>query len=138
MVEYNKPLPAILEEDKPFWEAAKRGELVAQKCQQCGSFRKELLPSSIVCPNCLSMDYEWTPLKGTGQVYSFVVFHRSFIPAFQEEAPYNVIIAQLDEGPLLMSNIIGCQNEDIRVGMPIQAVFDQVTEDVSLPRFSLK
>jgi uncharacterized protein len=132
MKDYNKPLPYVHEETRPFWEGAKRHELWLQKCRDCGEFR--FYPRSI-CPHCLSYDAEWTKVSGKGKLYSFTVSHRPASPQFQEDVPYNVAIIELEAGVRMMSNIIECQNEDLNIDMPVEAVFDDVTPEITLPKF---
>ena len=125
---YEKPLPIINEDNAPYWEYAKKHELRMQKCTRCGHIR---FPVSIVCPKCHSMEAEWTRLSGKGKVYSYVIYH----PSYKDDIPYAVAIIQLDEGPRMESNITGCQMEDIKIDMPVEVYFDDVTEDISLPKF---
>jgi hypothetical protein len=132
MGEYQKPLPEINDENRPYWEAARRHELVLQKCLDCGQFR---FPPARVCPRCLSMNDEWARVSGQGRVYTWTVFHQVYHPAFKDDVPYNVAVIRLDEGPQLISNIVNCKNEDIQMDMPVEVVFDDVTDEVTLPKF---
>ena len=75
------------------------------------------------------------PLSGRGEIYSFIVVHRPQHPAFFADVPYNVAIVELEEGIRLHSNVVGCANEELRVGMPVEVVFDKVSDEVTLPRF---
>ena len=129
---YNKPLPAINEDTAPYWEYCRKHELRMQKCQQCGYIR---FPVSIVCPKCHSLEAEWTKLSGKGKVYSFIVYHQAYHPSYKDDIPYAVAIIQLDEGPRMESNIIGCKMEDIKIDMPVEVSFDDVTDEVTLPKF---
>src|SRR5579883_965064 len=110
---YSKPLPEITEENRPYWESAKAHRLALQRCTNCGKFR---LPISTFCPNCLSDATEWTPVSGRGTVYSFVIMHQVYRPAFRAEVPYNVAAIEFEEGPRVYSNIVGCPNDQIKVG----------------------
>jgi uncharacterized OB-fold protein len=132
---YTKPLPdpynAVLSE--PFWEAAKRHELVMPRCKTCSGlffYPREL------CPNCLSSDLEWVPVSGKGRVYSYTVVHQPAHPAFREDAPYVYAMIQLDEGPRFIANIVGCSIEDVEVDMRVCATFDDVTPEVTLIKFT--
>ena len=78
---------------------------------------------------------DWVKVSGRGKVYTFIVYHIAYHPKWKDHIPYNVAWIELEEGPLLMSNIVGCKNEDIYVEMPVEAVFDDVTEEVTLPKF---
>ena len=130
MTTAEKPIPRVDDLNRPFWEAANRGELVLQRCRDCGRWR---YPPSWGCPDCLSEDTEWAPVSGRGALYSWVVFHRSYHPAF--EVPYNVAIVELEEGPRLITNVVDCALEEMRVGMPLEVTFDRVTEEIALPKF---
>jgi uncharacterized protein len=131
MSEYMKPLPAITAVDKPFWDAAKKHELVAFRCLNCGTFYSQVTE----CLACENPEMAWVRVSGKGEVYTFGIDHQLYHPAFKGEIPYNVSWVKLDEGPLIMANIVQCKNEDLRVGLPVTVVFDDITEEVTLPRF---
>ena len=129
--EYKKGLPPITLTTKPFWEAAKRHELMAYKCLNCGTYYWP----AIDCLACTNPKMEWTKVSGKGEIYTFIIMHQVFNPAWKDDVPYNVAWVKLDEGPILISNVIGCKNEDLHIGMRVEAVFDDVTEEVTLPKF---
>jgi len=129
---YAKPLPVITPENKPFWDACKAGELRMQRCTACGHIR---YPINLVCPQCLSAAVEWTRLSGRGTVFSYIVFHQVYHPAYKDDVPYNVAMIQLEEGPRMFSNVVGVSNDSVKVGDVVEVVFDPVTTEVSLPRF---
>jgi uncharacterized OB-fold protein len=132
MTEYTKPVPVPSEDSAPFWAAAKRHKLSLQKCATCGEFR---FPPAPLCPECTEMGGEWTELKGRGKVFSFVVFHRSYDKSFDADLPYAVALVELDEGPRLVSNIVGMPPDQLRCDMPVEVVFDDVTPVCTLPKF---
>jgi len=132
MSAYQKPLPRLTPDNRPFWEAARRHELRLPRCQACKRF---WWPPGPACPACLSENYEWTRVSGRGTVSSFVVFHKAYFPAFANEIPYAVVQVELDEGPRLISNLVSVKNEEIRIGMPVEVVFDDATPEISIPRF---
>lgn len=132
MFEIEKPLPRPTEDSAPYWEAARNEELHLQACLECGHLR---FPPAALCPRCLSLRFEWKRLSGRGTVFSWIVVHRSQHPAFNAETPYNVVIIELDEGPRLHSNLIDCPVDRIRIGMPVEVVFDRINDEVTLPRF---
>jgi uncharacterized OB-fold protein len=117
---------------KPFWEWCRKHELRIQQCLGCSAFR---FPPQRLCPECLGEASEWRAVSGRGTLYSFVVYHRLYNPAFSEDLPYNVAVVQLAEGPRLLSTIVGCPNEILRCDMPVEVVFDDVTPEVTLPKF---
>jgi len=129
---YAKPLPQVTPEMKPFWDAARRHELVVQRCTGCGTHR---FPARDICSRCLSRDAAWTPVSGRGSVFSWAIMHKVYHPGFAAEVPYAVVVIELDEGARLVSNLVDCAPADIRAGMPVEVVFDDVASDVSLPKF---
>lgn len=135
MAEYAKPLPAPDLDSQPFWEGCRARELRAQRCRQCRQLR---WPPQAFCPKCYSWDFEWTKLGETGTVYSFVVVHYVSIAAFQGDVPYvvaHITVDGTDERVRLTSNVIGCPWQDVRVGMPVRVVFEDVTPEFTLPKF---
>jgi uncharacterized OB-fold protein len=130
------PKPMPVQEHKaltdPYWEAARRHELIMQRCKKCGNFihfpREQ-------CPVCFSQDLEWQQVSGKGRVYAFTNVHQSQHPAFQEDAPYNFAIVQLDEGPRMVTNIVGCAPEDVRCDMQVTVEFDDVSPEWTLVKF---
>jgi uncharacterized OB-fold protein len=131
MPEIKKQLPLVTESNKAFWEAARRHELLAYKCLDCG----RLCTQQIDCIACGSRRMEWVRLSGRGEVFTFCIYHQSFHPAWANDIPYNVAYVKLEEGPLLMTNIVGCDNRDIYIGMPVEVVFEDITPEVTLPKF---
>jgi uncharacterized OB-fold protein len=129
---YRKPLPRIDEESRGWWEALKRHELYVQRCRAC---RTPRLPPRAVCPACLSSDVEWVRASGRGTVYSFTVTHQNQAPGFREALPYVLAIVELAEGPRIMTNVVACAPDAVRVGMPVEVVFDDVTPEVTLTKF---
>lgn len=88
--------------DQPMWESISRERMTLQKCGHCGSFR---YPPGPICASCHSMEYAWTEIAGGGEILSWVVFHRQYFDDHPQ--PYNVIAVRLDEGPIVVSNLIG-------------------------------
>ena len=130
--EYTLPVPVEDEESEPFFTGAKEGKLMLLRCTQCGRHR---LPPRERCSDCWSTASEWTQASGLGKLYTFGIMHQKYHPAFAEITPYNYAIVELDEGPRLVTNIVGCSNEELRTDMPVEAVFDDVSEETTLVRF---
>ncbi|HWO93750.1 MAG TPA: OB-fold domain-containing protein [Dehalococcoidia bacterium] len=130
--EYQKPLPIIEDDNRPFWEACKRHELVMQQCDACQTVWWPIGP---VCQRCLSDRWHWQKLSGRGELYSFVIFHQLFHPGYKDDIPYNVVMVRLEEGPHMFSNLVGVPNDQIAVGAPVEVTFDDVTDEISLPKF---
>lgn len=131
MSDVRKPLPIVTSSDRPFWEGAKRHELMAYKCMNCGAFYYP----AVHCVSCDSPHMEWVRVSGKGTVHTFVVYHQVYHAGWKGDIPYNVAWIKLDEGPLLLTNIVESRNEEIFIGMRVEVVFDEVTEDVTLHRF---
>ena len=134
MADYTKPLPVIERWNAPYWQAAKRHEFVAQQCRACGHIH---LPPGPVCTNCLSSDQEWVRLSGRGTIYSYGIYYQLWHSGFKEDIPYNVALIQLAEGPQIISQVVGCKNEELDCGLEVEVVFDDVTPEITLPKFRL-
>jgi uncharacterized protein len=124
-----KPLPVIDAKNRPFWEGTKARELRLFRCAGCGAMRQQVLP---VCPECLAEGGEWVTASGRGTVWSWGTFHKAYFPGFAAEIPYTVVIVALEEGPRVYSSLIGAAP---RIGMPVEAVFEDVTDAVTLVKF---
>jgi uncharacterized OB-fold protein len=131
MAEYKKQLPLITSVDRPFWDAAKRHELLAYQCQNCRAYYSLVVD----CVKCNSPKMAWVKVSGRGKVFTYTIYHQLYNPMWKEDIPYNAAWVQLDEGPIMMTNIVGCKNEDIKVGMPVEVVYDDITPEVTLPKF---
>jgi len=129
---YQKPLPAITSLNRPYWEGLKLRELRMQRCDGCG---RVWFPPAPLCPRCWSRQFTWSPLTGRGRVNSWVVFHQAYFKAYEPDLPYNVAEVELEEGPRILTNLIGIANDDICGGMAVEIVFDDVTQDLALAKF---
>jgi len=129
---YKKPLPRIDEESKGFWEACQRHELYLQQCGVCGTRR--YYPRAL-CPACLSDDIVWVLSSGKGTVYTYTVTYQNQSAGFRDELPYVLAYVELDEGVRLLTNIVGCAPQDVKIGMPVEVTFDAVTPEITLPKF---
>src|SRR5262245_60984165 len=105
-----KPVPRPSPETEPFWEAAKAHRLLLPLCNTCHRF---WFPPAQRCAHCLSSDFAWREVSGHGRIYSFVVYHRVYHPGFESEVPYVVAIVELDEGPRLITNIVGITTDRV-------------------------
>jgi uncharacterized OB-fold protein len=132
MVEYNKPLPNMNGDSKEFWAGCKAHELRFQKCKACGHVR---WPASIICPMCYSKEMKWIVVEGKGRVYSFAVYHVAYHPGFENDLPYVVADVELEEGPRLLTNIVGCRPDEVKCEMLVEVIWEDITEEFSLPKF---
>ncbi len=129
---YAKPLPRVDEESKGFWEACRRHELYLQRCGDCGTLRH--YPRAL-CPRCLSDRIDWLRASGKGEVYTFTVTHQNQAPGFRDALPYVLAYVELAEGVRMLTNIVDCAPDDVRIGMPVELVFEDVTAEATLPKF---
>lgn len=131
-----KPLPAITTEAKPFWDAAAQQKLVMQRCRDCRAWVWTPRPA---CNECGSGHLDWTPMSGTGSIYSFTVIRqiagRAASKAFEPDVPYVVAWVDLDEGPRMITNIVGCDVDDVKLGMKVTVQFEQASPEIWLPKF---
>lgn len=133
MTDVQRPQPVVTDINRTFWDSIGQGELRLQRCISCGLLR---YPIASICPNCLGRAAEWELLSGRGTVYSTVVFHQVYNQAFADEVPYNVAIVELEEGPRLMTNVIGVEPSTVRVGQPVRVVFTAVVDNATIPQFA--
>src|SRR3954447_24162801 len=114
----------------PFWEYAAQGELRVQACADCAESR---FPPRPCCPHCQSFASEWRPVSGRGRVWSYVMPHPPLLPDYAEQAPYNVVVVELEDAPRirLVGNVVASAGarldsvpaERIRIGARVQVVF---------------
>lgn len=130
--DYGKPIPVPDEASRPFFDGLQNQELVIMRCASCRRWR---LPSAQRCPACWSLDYAWERASGRGQVYTFALMHHVLHPGFADGAPYNVTTVELHEGPRFTTNLIGVANDQIKVGMPVVAAYEQVNDEATILKF---
>lgn len=130
--ESRKPLPIVTAESRPFWEACRRHRLLLQRCGACGAL--QYYPRG-VCARCWGTALAWQEASGRGTVYTYTVTYRTETRGFREETPYVVAWVELEEGVQVLTNIVGCAPEAVRIGMPVVVAFEDVDDAVSIPRF---
>lgn len=129
-----KPLPDLQGHAGEFFGWCKRRELRFQRCTACTAWRH--VPREM-CPECGSFEWEWARSTGRGTIFTWTVVARALHPAFQSDAPYAPVVVEMEEGVRLLSAMTDCAPEDLHVGMPVEVVFEDVTGEVTLPRFRL-
>ena len=134
MTDYRKPLPQPNVDTKEYWDGCKRHELVIQRCNDCGVYR--FFPC-IMCHKCGSVNSEWRRVSGKGAVYTWTVVWRPIDPVWVDELPYIVVVVELDEQPqiFLTGNLLECDPKDVKPGMPVEVVFVDVTDEITLPQW---
>ncbi|MEW6297093.1 MAG: OB-fold domain-containing protein [Thermodesulfobacteriota bacterium] len=131
-VNFPRPIPDF--DAQEFWDGCNRNELLMQRCKACKKFR--WLPRPM-CPQCNSLEREWVKVSGRGKVYSWTIITHPVHPAAVSRVPYNVAQVRLDEDPelILVTNLVGIKNEEIRMDMPVEVVFEEHEPGVKLPKF---
>ena len=133
--EIPKPLPEITPVTQPFWAAAANGNLVMQLCGDCHAWVWCPRPA---CVECGSEKLSWEPLSGRGKVFAFTVIREVVgraLRGFAGDIPYVTAWIDLDEGPRICSNVIGCAIEQVKIGMPVEVLFETAGPGISLPKF---
>jgi uncharacterized OB-fold protein len=137
MTEIDHPLPHASWETRGYWEGAGRGEIVLQRCRSCGVVQHK--PRG-VCASCLAGDIEHFVASGRGTVYTYTVTNQNQAKGFAEACPYVMAYVELEEGPRLLTNIVGCDPADVSIGLPVVADFATQDRDdgemFAVPRFT--
>jgi uncharacterized OB-fold protein len=118
--------PPVNPETKPFWDAAAQGKLLIKKCSACGEFH--YYPRAM-CPFCFSDRTEWHTASGRGTIYSFSITRRAPVP-------YAIAYVTLDEGVTMMTNIVDCDLDAIRIGHKVSLVFKPSDGGPPVPMFT--
>src|SRR5437764_150802 len=123
-VKYNKPLPNIDPDNEPFWNGLKEHKFLLFRCKTCGAW---YWPKAY-CKNHdnepFMANLEWQEASGRGKVFSFNIHYWSFHPGFKDEVPYAYALIELDEGPMFSTTITGCDPQEVKVGMPVEVVYE--------------
>ncbi|HSW04927.1 Zn-ribbon domain-containing OB-fold protein [Aquabacterium sp.] len=123
-------LPAITDLTRPFWDAAAQSRLLLPLCNAC---TRHFFRPEVACTHCFATDWQWVQASGRGTLYSYSVVHKAPAPGFV--MPLVLAVVELEEGPVMFSNLVGCNDQDARIGMALQVRFEQVAAAVWLPRF---
>ncbi|MGH4034688.1 bifunctional MaoC family dehydratase N-terminal/OB-fold nucleic acid binding domain-containing protein [Actinomycetota bacterium Odt1-20B] len=125
-----RPRPVINRDNAGFWDGVAAHKLLIQRCGGCGTLRFPWLPG---CNACGGQEWDTVEASGAGTVYSYVVMHHPPFPAF--DPPYAVGLVELAEGVRMVSNVVGVEPGEVRVGMPVRLEFLRVDEELELPVF---
>ena len=126
---YDLPTPDL--ETQPYWDAAREGKLLIKRCAACG--RAHFYPRPF-CPHCWSDDVEWEQASGRATLYTFTIVRRNDLPPFPERVPYVAAVVDLAEGPRMMTNVEGCEPDEVEIGMALTVAFRD-EGDFSIPVF---
>lgn len=126
-----RPLPALIGDNVDYWTGGEHGELRIYRCRQCSYYVHPPVP---FCPQCEGGDVQPEPVSGRGVVTSFTVNHKQWLPNLP--VPYVLALVSIaeQEDVRLVSNIVNCPVDEVRIGMPVRVLFEQ-HEDVWVPLF---
>jgi len=125
------PVPEPTAETQVFWDATAEGRLLLARCDDCGTV---IWYPKTYCPACGGLSVSWDDASGQGAVYSFSVVHRAAGP-FRQAAPYVIAYVELAEGPRVLTNIVGCEPDEVHIGQPVRVVFCDTGHGSALYRF---
>ena len=116
----------------PWWQAVAEHRLVVQRCADCLHLR---LPPAPICPRCRSFAADWQELSGRGELYTYTIVHRPV--AADQELPFVIAVIELEGGGgvRLISNLVDANPEELRIGMPVELVWEDMGPDLAMPRF---
>lgn len=127
-----KRFPIPTAETAPFWVACHNHQLLIQKCADCG--KHQFYPRS-VCSHCTSGSLEWDEASGQGVIVSYTIMHRAVSKAYAEGGATVLALIRLEEGVQMMSNIVECDPERVQTGMAVKVMFEDWSEEISVPMF---
>lgn len=130
----DKFFPVPTAETRHYWDGCNEGELRVQQCTDCGNI--QFYPR-VICANCMGNNIEWISSTGMGKIVSFSIVRRAVSKAYEGDVPYVVALIELDEGPVMMTNIIQCEIEEVEIGLAVTVVFEQWSAEISVPKFKL-
>ncbi|MBN1547928.1 MAG: Zn-ribbon domain-containing OB-fold protein [Syntrophaceae bacterium] len=132
MSEYKKPLPEIQPWSEAFWKGTKQHKLLIQECKHCGA--KIFYPRKY-CPECWSSELFWSEASGKGKIFSYSTTMAGVEEKFTEDLPFVLALVDLEEGVRMMGNVVNCRPEEVSIGMDVEVFFDDVTEEITLPKW---
>jgi uncharacterized OB-fold protein len=124
----------VTSETREFWEALAQSRFVLPRCKGCAGW---IWYPRGFCPACGSLDTEWQQVSGRGRIYSYTVVRKSGLPGWADAVPYVIAYVELDEGPRVMSNIVGCDPDALTIGSPVRVVTATNADGQALFRFQL-
>lgn len=128
-----RPKPEANEDSREFWAGIKSHQILVQKCSSCGLLR---FYPRILCPECLSDQFQWIPCSGKGRIYSHTTVYRPPLPAFEEFVPYTIALIDLEEGIRILSRVEG-DPDSIAIGVRVSVLFEDFSGEIALPKFKL-
>jgi len=127
-----KPMPKPTKWSKPFWEGTKQHKFLLKKCKGCGNID---FPPYLYCTNCMSEDHEWIEASGKGTLFAYAINVFAVPFFFWDDLPYVVAMIDMDEGMRIISNIVQCEHDKIKNGMRVEVVYEEVSPEITLPKW---
>jgi len=129
---YGRPLPRRHGFGAQFYDFCRQHELRFQRCKQCGTWRH--VPREM-CAKCASSEWEWARSSGKGKVFSWTTVMQPMMAQFADAVPYSPVVIELEEGVRMVSWLVDVPPSEMRLDLPVEVVFDDVTPEVTLPKF---
>ena len=129
----SKLLPDIDDLTRPFWDAAQQRQLLMQRCADCGAYVWHPQPW---CRACYGQRLAWQPMRGDAELFTYSVVHYAPLPGYATEVPYVLATVRLAEGPQMMTNLVGCDWRQVRIGMPLRLCWEARTDGFLVPQFT--
>jgi hypothetical protein len=128
----SRPLPRITLDSQEFWKSTHEHAMRLQRCTSCETWR--YYPNE-ACPHCSALTYEWLPVSGKGEIHTFTLLERARGNPFEGETPFALVLVTLDEGPVLMSNLVDYEEGELAIGQRVVVGYEDVNDEVTLPVF---
>lgn len=130
---YEKFLPEDIPDwQRPFWDSLRDHAVRVQRCRRCGAYRYHPKEK---CHRCPSRDAEWVPISGAGEIYTFTVIRRAPTPAYAADVPYTIVHVTMAEGFRMVGTLEGIDPGEVRIGLPVDLTYHDVTADWTLLGF---
>ncbi len=129
---YDKPMPPLNRDSKPFWDSLKEHAMRLQRCADCGKIRHYPRP---VCDSCYSMEVDWVRASGRGKIHSWTITHHAFHPGFLGDLPMMLATVDLEEGVRICAQIRDVAPDQLSVGMAVRVDYEDATAALTLPIF---
>lgn len=124
--------PEMDHDSAPYWQSLREHQAKLQKCSKCGRFR---FPPSASCYYCGTLGGEWTAISGRGNIYTWTVIHHPIDPRLANEVPFIIVLVESEEGPRIAGRLLSCEREQIKIGMPVKARYDDLDNELTLLNF---
>lgn len=129
---FETPLPTPTPTSAPFWDGLRSGVVTLQRCNDCAAW--VFYPRSR-CPHCLSDSIGWHVVSGRGTLYTYTIARQPTSPHFTGQVPQRLAVVELEEGVRLTTTLVDVTDDKIQIGMPLEPVFEPVSDEITLLRY---